>query len=212
MKIILWGMVAATTLVAPVSGLATPPVHTLRIVARNRPSCGDHLLSVGFRQPVQIVVRRRTREITVKVVRKTDTDDQMIVKLNYQPGSGMGFDEVDISSVCHIHTDGTIEIFPGGTSLVDVTVKFDQPDEYMWPPGGPYYAIQSKKGVPPSGQCPLKPTIWAWPGYPPTIDTINNWLLFKMPVKSSQEAYYQLNYATEGEPFSHCVDPEIINH
>jgi hypothetical protein len=130
----------------------------------------------------------------------------------------MVFDRVDVSGVCSISRSGEIDTSPGGSPDIDVTIGFDQPSAFDWPPKPPNgnkpradYAIQSTSAPAPAGWCSLPPGAWAYPTHQPTIDPAGH-VLFTMPKKVGQTLTYQLYYVSKGGGAPKCIDPDIINH
>jgi hypothetical protein len=220
MKLI--ALVAAATLMvaAPLSGIAAPTAFGLKINPLGHAPCGPQSLMVGTTRRINTGTHSHPLMTTVTVTANPGGNDKMIVMLNWQVSTGMAFDEVDISGVCSIDQDGTIETWPGGTPDMDVTIKFRQPISYTWPSSNPYEATQSRIAPPYPANCTLKSGSWAWsklqyPQYQPAIDSSAH-LTFTMPVHSGQIVYYQLYYAdrNSGAPIGNplCVDPDIVNH
>ncbi|HEY5290291.1 MAG TPA: hypothetical protein VIJ59_09670 [Caulobacteraceae bacterium] len=229
MKIIALGAAAALALSTSASAMSDEPVHGLRINPHGLLPCTHGLLPFGYMTEINTGTRKRPHMTKVSVF-KPGVHDRMTVGLSFQASAAghfsdvgkMVFDQVNISGVCRITADGEIDTSPGGSPVVDVTIGFDQPATFDWPPPPqgpqgqqlrPYFAIQSTLAQAPATWCSLTPGTWAWPppNDQPSIDPAGH-LRFTMPKKVGQTLTYQLYYVRKGGGSPRCIDPDIINH
>ena len=183
MKIFALGVAAGLAFSTSASAMEREPVHGLRIDPPGRQPCTQGTLPAGYLMLINTGTSAHPVMTKVSVFQTgcaRPDDDRPEVPDAGRPSESLMSARWSLTrsisaGVCRITRDGEIDTSPGGSPVMDVTMRFDQPSIFGWPPGTAYDAIQSAFTRGPAPWCSLQPGKWAWPkvnypDYQPSID------------------------------------------